>query len=187
MSSNNPSAPYGYYGSVAPGDVYFPPKRPQLTSLPRSVPFTQQDLENLRALTSSEEFKQFLKTNAGAIALRHLQVTQTANKTFEINTLNDLGEPITYTTALSTITIAVTPTTTPTQTATPTETIISTPTATPEGYFPLPPTPEATETPTPTPAISPTPSPTPTPTALIFFSGSWDDLQYWMDNLIWNE
>lgn len=111
-NSTNPSAPYGYYGSVAPGEVYFPPETYALAPMPKTVPFTNEHLALLSTLTASEAFKSFLKANAGSILLRNLIGSHNNEKVFELITLADLENLITYSTALSSITIALLPTST---------------------------------------------------------------------------
>ena len=166
MSSLNPSAPYGYYGAVAPGEVYFPPETYTLVYRPSSAPFTQEDLSLLMSLTASTSFQTFMQTNAGSVMLRSLSAEQEGVRVFEIDTLNDIAEPIVYSAALSAITVAVLPTSTPTGSPTPTgyifpptppatETSTPVPTQTPTSTaFVSPPTPQPTETPTPTPTVS---------------------------------
>lgn len=106
--NTNPSAPFGYYGGVSSNSVYFPEETYSLTYGATSIPFTEKDLEALTSLLSSTDFQNFLKANADSIMLRTLSGILSGNKVFEINTLNNLEEPIVYNSALSSITIAVT-------------------------------------------------------------------------------
>lgn len=155
MSNSNPSAPYGYYGGVAPEDVYFPPPAKAFYPPPKSKPFTQQDLQTFQSLLSTN-LLEFLTLSGGAVLVRTLSSDDGEFKTFKIEDLNNMLSSIHYTTSLSSIQLINLPSPTPEATA---------PQATPYMY---PPTPEATYMYPPTPEATPESTPymyPPTPEA----------------------
>lgn len=140
--STNPSAPYGYYGGVAPEDVYFPPPAKAFYPPPKSKPFTKENLQTLQNLLSTD-LAQFLTLSGGAILFRTLSSTSEDFKTFNIEDLNNFLSSIHYTTSLSSIQLADLPTSTPEATAPQATEYMYPPTPDTTGYI-YPPTPEAT-------------------------------------------
>lgn len=143
MSNGNPSAPFGYYGGVAPGEVYIPPPSPKFIPPQKSLRFTKQELETLQALASLSSFHLYLSENADNILIRKLS----SENDFVIDNLELSGNPIVYTSTLSSIEPYIMPTQTPSPT--PTQTIVEGP----------PPTPPPTET-IPFPPLTPPPTET---------------------------
>lgn len=136
---DNPSRPYGFYGGVAPGDVYIPPPSRKFIPPAKSVSFTKEQLEALLALASMSAFNTFLNSEAKNMLFRTLSATNNGTKTFIINNAELSGSPVVYSSSLSSVVIQILPT--PTSTPPPTQTPFQGP----------PPTPPATETPYPTP------------------------------------
>ena len=159
MSSTNPSAPFGYYGGIPADELYVPPPAKAFYPPPKSLTFTQENLQTLQTLLSSG-LGDFLMLSGGAILFRSLSSTDGEFKTFKIENLNNFLSSIQYTTSLSSIQIAVLPTSTPQATEPQATSYIYPPT--PEATSMLPPTPEATPEATPY-MYPPTPEATETP------------------------
>lgn len=98
----NKSRAYGLYGGVTNQNHYIPPPSLPFTPQPASVPF-YENLANASAmlLSSAEPTRDFFVNNEGIIMRRYL-VKQTATEEFyEIRTLDNPNDVITYVTAIS--------------------------------------------------------------------------------------
>jgi hypothetical protein len=98
----NKSQSYGFYGGVTNENHYVPPPSTPFTPQPASVPFYENLAEASTNLLSSAEYtREFFVNNEGIIMRRYL-VGQTATEEFyEIRTLDNPNDIITYTTAIS--------------------------------------------------------------------------------------
>jgi hypothetical protein len=99
---SNKSKAYGYYGGVTQANHYVPPAVAPFVPCPPSVPFYENQSTATAALLSSAEYtREFLENNEGIIMRRYL-VNRTATQEFyEIKTLDNPNDVITYVTGLS--------------------------------------------------------------------------------------
>lgn len=100
--TSNKSAIYGGYGGVSQKNHYVPPPSPPFVPHPASVPF-YENLANATAelLSSAEATREFFVSNEGIILHRYL-VDRTATQEFyEITTIDNPNDIITYVTDLS--------------------------------------------------------------------------------------
>ena len=102
----NKSAIYGYYGGVTNENHYVPPPSPPFTPQPPSIPFYENQANaTLALLSSAEQTRQFFIDNQGAI-LRRYQVAVVGDVEFyEIKTLDDPNDIITYSAITSSVDI----------------------------------------------------------------------------------
>ena len=98
----NKSKPYGYYGGVTNENHYVPPPSAPFTPQPASIPFYENQANAAVALLSSAEAtREFFKDNEGIIMRRYLVGRTETEEFYEIKTLDNPNDIITYTTALS--------------------------------------------------------------------------------------
>ena len=99
---SNKSKAYGYYGGVTQANHYVPPAVAPFVPCPPSVPFFENQATATAALLSSAEYtREFLENNEGTIMRRYM-VNRTENQEFyEIKTLDNPNDVITYVTGLS--------------------------------------------------------------------------------------
>jgi hypothetical protein len=96
---NNKSKPYGYYGGVTKENHYIPPPSPPFIPHPASVPFYENQIATVTTLlTAAESTREFLKDNEGIIMRRYLVNKTETEEFYEIRTLDNPKDVITYTT-----------------------------------------------------------------------------------------
>ena len=98
----NKSEIYGLYGGVTNQNHYVPPPSLPFTPQPASVPFYENLADASAVLLSSAEYtREFFVNNEGSIMRRYL-VGQTATEEFyEIKTLDNPNDIITYVAEIS--------------------------------------------------------------------------------------
>ena len=98
----NKSKPYGYYGGVTNANHYVPPEVAPFVPCPPSVPFFENQATATTALLSSAEYtREFLEDNEGTIMRRYLVDRTETQEFYEIKTLDNPNDVITYVTGLS--------------------------------------------------------------------------------------
>ena len=99
---SNKSKPYGYYGGVTNANHYVPPEVAPFVPCPPSVPFFENQATATAALLSSAEYtREFLEDNEGTIMRRYLVDRTETQEFYEIKTLDNPNDVITYVTGLS--------------------------------------------------------------------------------------
>jgi hypothetical protein len=98
----NKSKAYGYYGGVTNENHYVPPAVAPFVPHPPSVPFFENQATASTALLSSADYtREFLQDNEGIIMRRYLVNRTDAEEFYEIRTLDNPNDVITYVTELS--------------------------------------------------------------------------------------
>lgn len=98
----NKSKVYGYYGGVTQQNHYVPPPVPPFTPQPANLPF-YENLANASTalLTSAEYTREFFENNEGTVMRRYLVGQTETEEFYEIKTLDNPNDVITYVTAIS--------------------------------------------------------------------------------------
>lgn len=100
---SNLSKPYGYYGGVTNENHYVPPEVASFEPHPASVPFYGDYRSKMISMLSSIDFvKEFLAVNSGSILLRTLVDEIHGIGTFDMYTLDQPEDIITYNSNLKT-------------------------------------------------------------------------------------
>ena len=99
---SNKSKAYGYYGGVTNANHYVPPEVAPFVPHPPSVPFFENQATSTAALLSSANYtREFLEDNEGIIMRRYLVGRTETQEFYEIKTLDNPNDVITYVTGLS--------------------------------------------------------------------------------------
>lgn len=99
---SNKSKAYGYYGGVTEANHYVPPAVAPFVPCPPSVPFYENQSSATTALLSSAEYtREFLENNEGIIMRRYMVNRTETQEFYEIKTLDNPNDVITYVTGLS--------------------------------------------------------------------------------------
>lgn len=100
--SNNKSKFYGYYGGVTNENHYTPPAVPAFVPQPKTIPFYIDYIQMLDDALSSIDFSlEYLALSADKILIRRQLSASDTLKTFEMRTLANPNDVITYTTPIS--------------------------------------------------------------------------------------
>ena len=98
----NKSKPYGYYGGVTQQNHYVPPPIPPFVPQPASVPFYENYASTAETLLSSAEItREFFISNEGIILRRYLVERTATQEIYEITTLDNPNDVITYVTEIT--------------------------------------------------------------------------------------
>ena len=98
----NRSKAYGYYGGVTNENNYVPPAIAPFVPHPPSVPFFENQATATATLLSSADYtREFLEDNEGIIMRRYMVNRTDTEEFYEIRTLDNPNDVITYTTGLS--------------------------------------------------------------------------------------
>jgi len=98
----NKSKIYGYYGGVTQQNHYVPPPSAPFVPQPASVPFYENYASTTEALLSTAELtREFFISNEGVILRRYLVETTATQDIYELTTLDNPNDIITYVTELT--------------------------------------------------------------------------------------
>ena len=98
----NKSKIYGYYGGVTQQNHYVPPPSAPFVPQPASVPFYENYASTTEALLSTAELtREFFISNEGVILRRYLVETTATQEIYELTTLDNPNDIITYVTELT--------------------------------------------------------------------------------------
>lgn len=98
----NRSKAYGYYGGVTNENHYVPPTIAPFVPHPPSVPFYENQATATATLLSSADYtREFLEDNEGIIMRRYMVNRTDTEEFYEIRTLDNPNDVITYVTGLS--------------------------------------------------------------------------------------
>ena len=98
----NRSKAYGYYGGVTNENHYVPPAIAPFVPHPPSVSFYENQATATATLLSSADYtREFLEDNEGIIMRRYLVSRTDTEEFYEIRTLDNPNDVITYVTSLS--------------------------------------------------------------------------------------
>lgn len=98
----NKSKAYGYYSGVTNENHYVPPVIAPFVPHPPSVPFYENQASATATLLSSADYtREFLEDNEGIIMRRYMVNRTDTEEFYEIRTLDNPNDVITYVTGLS--------------------------------------------------------------------------------------
>ena len=98
----NKSKIYGYYGGVSQQNHYVPPPCPPFVPQPASVPFYENYSSTTDELLSTAELtRDFFISNEGIILRRYLTDRTATQEFYELATLDNPNDVITYVTDLT--------------------------------------------------------------------------------------